>query len=176
MTRVKICGITNLEDARTAVELGADALGFVFAEMSPRKITPAAAAEIIRRLPPFLTVVGLFMDEMPETVERISRDCRLDALDCLLCLCVIPGSMASISKRRVGAAAALTTNVVVTVGYTTWGYWGRFEWNLYAPEWWQGWWILILLASRAAMIALLSWAAASVAMYVCVAWWKDRHG
>jgi len=78
-TKVKICGITNLEDARAAVEFGADALGFVFAE-SPRRVNPGSAAEIIRSLPPFLTCVGLFVDEVPELVGKVSRECRLNVL------------------------------------------------------------------------------------------------
>ncbi len=79
MTRVKICGITNLKDAQAAVEGGADALGFVFAE-SPRQINPEVAVGIIRSLPPFLTCVGLFVDELPQVVKEIIKECRLDAL------------------------------------------------------------------------------------------------
>lgn len=79
MTKVKICGITNLGDAQAAVELGADALGFVFAE-SPRRISREMAAEIIYSLPPFLTCVGLFVDESPELVRETIKKCRLNVL------------------------------------------------------------------------------------------------
>ncbi len=60
--RIKICGITRLEDSQAAVDLGVDALGFVFWPQSPRFIAPERAAAIIRRLPPFVTAVGLFVD------------------------------------------------------------------------------------------------------------------
>jgi phosphoribosylanthranilate isomerase len=62
-TRIKICGLTRLEDARRAVDLGAAALGFNFYPLSPRYIEPAAARAIVRRLPPFVTAVGVFANE-----------------------------------------------------------------------------------------------------------------
>ena len=68
-TRVKICGITRPEDAQLAVSLGADALGFVFVSASARHVTVTAARDIARRLPPFVTRVGLFLDAPRETVE-----------------------------------------------------------------------------------------------------------
>jgi phosphoribosylanthranilate isomerase len=62
-TRIKICGLTRLEDAQRSVELGAAALGFNFYPPSPRYIDPAAARAIVRRLPPFVTAVGVFANE-----------------------------------------------------------------------------------------------------------------
>ncbi|WP_027853661.1 phosphoribosylanthranilate isomerase [Marinobacterium litorale] len=70
MTRVKICGISRLEDAQVAVEAGADAIGFVFYEASPRAVTPEQARDIIARLPAFVTTTGLFVNPEPELVEH----------------------------------------------------------------------------------------------------------
>ena len=80
MVKVKICGITELEDARHAIRCGADALGFVFFAQSPRCISPERAAEIIRQLPPFVANVGLFVNEDPVRVREIAETCRLAAV------------------------------------------------------------------------------------------------
>ena len=80
MVKVKICGITNLEDARLAVEAGADALGFIFVENTPRFIMPDQAAAIIRRLPPFITPVGVFWDHARGHVKAVAETCGLRAL------------------------------------------------------------------------------------------------
>jgi phosphoribosylanthranilate isomerase len=80
MVHVKICGITCLEDAQAAVEAGADALGFVFYPPSPRYVTPAQAREIIRRLPPFVTTVGLVVDVPLDTVNDMAAYCGLDRI------------------------------------------------------------------------------------------------
>ncbi len=80
MVKVKICGITRLEDALAAAEFGADALGFVFYEKSPRYVRPEIAAEIIAQLPPFITSVGLFVNPDAAAVRTIIAHTALDLL------------------------------------------------------------------------------------------------
>ncbi len=80
MTWIKICGITDIKDALKVVELGADALGFVFYEKSPRKITKEKAKEIIDSLPKGVVKVGLFVDELEEKVNEITSYCNFDIL------------------------------------------------------------------------------------------------
>ena len=79
-TRIKICGITREEDLRAAIELGADALGFVFYPPSPRFLSDARAAELARGMPPFVTLVGLFVNEDAATVRRILKQIPLQLL------------------------------------------------------------------------------------------------
>ncbi len=79
-TRIKICGITRVEDARAAVDLGADAIGLVFYAPSPRSVGVAEARAIIAAIPPFVTVVGLFVDPGEEQVESVLRSCSLGLL------------------------------------------------------------------------------------------------
>ena len=75
--KIKICGITNAQDAEAAVAAGADALGFVFYPKSPRCIEPAAAKRIIAQLPPFVLPVGVFVNQDPETIRNIYHECGL---------------------------------------------------------------------------------------------------
>jgi phosphoribosylanthranilate isomerase len=80
MTWVKICGITNLEDALVAVEAGADAVGFVFYEKSPRKITVEAAREIVGKLPAGVEKVGVFVNHSAKQVARMAERAGLSAV------------------------------------------------------------------------------------------------
>ncbi|MCS7325142.1 MAG: phosphoribosylanthranilate isomerase [Anaerolineae bacterium] len=82
MIRVKICGITNQEDALIAAEAGADFLGFIFYPPSPRAVTPARAASIVaavRRAAPHVRCVGVFVQPSPDAVEDVMRQVGLDA-------------------------------------------------------------------------------------------------
>jgi phosphoribosylanthranilate isomerase len=77
--RIKICGMTNAEDAKAAADLGADAVGFVFAP-SPRQVSPKKVRDIITTLPPLVQTVGVFVDEDREKVAATAAFCRLDLL------------------------------------------------------------------------------------------------
>lgn len=78
--QVKICGITNLEDALHAIACGADALGFVFFPGSPRFVDPDRARQIIAELPPFVTTVGLFVNEPPARIREMVDFCGLNTV------------------------------------------------------------------------------------------------
>ncbi len=78
--RIKICGITRVEDALLAANLGADAVGFVFYEKSPRFISPLAAAKIVCELPPLVSAVGLFVNATQQQIDATLAVCPLDVL------------------------------------------------------------------------------------------------
>jgi len=125
MVRVKICGITNPEDARLATELGAHALGFNFYEKSPRAVSPADAWDMRRKLAPFISAVGIFVDWKPSAVTALATSLRLDAVqlhgdecarnvdDCAKCIPVIkvlrvgPGFSEKLFSRYHSASAVL---------------------------------------------------------------------
>lgn len=79
-TRVKICGLTQLDDVRATLDAGADALGFVFAQGSKRQVSIELAAKLCAILPPFVSKVGLFVDADPAMVDATIRACRLDTV------------------------------------------------------------------------------------------------
>lgn len=80
MTRIKMCGMTSVADARGAADAGADAVGLVFWPSSPRCVTVAQAADMVAALPPFVTAVGVFVNERTETIERVAREAGLGAI------------------------------------------------------------------------------------------------
>jgi phosphoribosylanthranilate isomerase len=82
-TRVKICGITRIDDAWISVDHGADALGFVFHEPSRRFIDPIKAKEIIEQLPPFIQTIGVFADETADIVVNAYTESGVDGVQCM---------------------------------------------------------------------------------------------
>jgi len=78
--RIKICGMTRLADALCAVEAGVDGLGFIFSTKSTRMVAPEAAKTIIDQLPPLVDAVGVFVDEEPNRVAAIVRDCGINII------------------------------------------------------------------------------------------------
>ena len=75
--KIKICGITNLEDAKYCVKLGADAIGFIFYKQSKRYVEPPSAKKIISELPPFINKVGVFVNEDEKTLNSIAKDLKM---------------------------------------------------------------------------------------------------
>jgi len=76
--KVKICGMTNLNDALFAVDAGVDALGFIFYKKSPRSVNMKTVREIVSKLPPFVDAVGVFVNETAEKINKIADRCNLD--------------------------------------------------------------------------------------------------
>ncbi len=144
MTRVKVCGITNLEDALAALEAGAEMLGFNFYARSPRYVSPAEARGVVERLPEGVECVGVFVNEAaPDDVERIAREAGVGAVqlhgDESPEFCRVLRDFETIKALRVGPsykvedAAAYPTGAVLLDAYVA-GEWGgtghTFDWSL----------------------------------------------
>ena len=144
MTRVKVCGVTNLGDALAALEAGADLLGFNFYARRPRYVTPEAARRVVERLPAGVECVGVFVNEAsPEAVERIARAAGVGAAQLHGAetpeFCSALRGLKTVKALRVGpgyaaeTAAAYTTDAVLLDAYVEgeWGGTGRvFNWSL----------------------------------------------
>jgi len=142
-TRVKFCGITRFDDARRAVELGVDALGFVFYTGSPRYIGVAEAAEIVRQLPPLVCKVGLFVNASIDDVLSVAAEVPLDlvqfhgeesAEECdrlgrpyVKAIRMSPGLDLLTEARRFEGAAALLVDAYDPVAFGGTG--SPFEWG-----------------------------------------------
>ena len=144
MTRVKVCGITNLEDALAALDAGADMLGLNFYPRSPRYVTPEAARRVVERLPPGVECVGVFVNEdTPACVERIAREAGVGAVQLHGAetpeFCGGLNGLTTIKALRVGpdftpeTAAGYRTDAVLLDAYVA-GEWGgtghTFDWAL----------------------------------------------
>ncbi|HOS95407.1 MAG TPA: N-(5'-phosphoribosyl)anthranilate isomerase, partial [Armatimonadota bacterium] len=99
MTRVKICGLTRAADAETALDAGADALGFVFAK-SPRQVPPDLVRSIVADLPPLVATIGVFVDAPPDDVRRVLDECGLSGAQ-------LHGSESEEDIRAVGAGRVI---------------------------------------------------------------------
>jgi phosphoribosylanthranilate isomerase len=112
--KVKICGITDYEEASIAVELGVDALGFIFAE-SPRQITPQKARAIVRDIPPFVKTVGVFVNQTPVAIREFINYCGLDLVQLHgdespeICLELMPYTIKALRIKVESSAQASVT-------------------------------------------------------------------
>jgi len=145
---VKICGITNAEDARLAVDAGADALGFVFWAKSPRSVDTRTARAIAATLPPFVLRVGVFVDATPEEMKRVADEVGLDMVQmhgseppevvarsprrAIKAIRVGPGFQPHDALRYDGTAAALLLDTRLD-GALPGGTGRTFDWSLVRP-------------------------------------------
>ena len=80
MTKIKICGITNIEDLHLAISHGADAVGFIFVENTPRYVTINKVKEMVKECPPFINKVGVFLNHSQSFINDAISECNLDVL------------------------------------------------------------------------------------------------
>lgn len=111
-TRIKLCGLSRPEDVEHAAALGADAIGLVFYPKSPRAVTVAQAAELARAVPPFVSVVGLFVNATAEEIEAVVREVPLTLLQ-------FHGEETPAQCEALGRAARLPWLRAVRVGPST---------------------------------------------------------
>ncbi len=145
ITKVKICGITNYQDAVAAMEMGADLLGFNFYPGSPRYIAPAQATGIINRLPAFIDVAGVFVNSSLEEIREIAGQCQLDWIqlhgdeNTEFCRWLAYDSMKTMKSLRVKSADDLqqvdsySTDAILLDAYDPGRYGGTgltFDWNI----------------------------------------------
>ncbi len=145
ITKVKICGITNYEDAVAAMEMGADLLGFNFYPKSPRYVPPEQAAGIITRLPAFIDVAGVFVNSTLEEIRAVASQCQLDWIQlhgdetAELCRWLAYDSVKTMKALRVRNAEDLQqvdsflTDAILLDAYTSDLYGGTgqtFDWNI----------------------------------------------
>jgi phosphoribosylanthranilate isomerase len=143
--KVKICGVTNYDDAAAAMEMGADLLGFNFYKPSPRYIQPETAAEIIRKLPAFIDVSGVFVNSPLDEIREIASLCQLDWIqlhgdeNVEFCRWLAYDSVKTMKALRVRAADDLQrvddffTDAVLLDAYDPNKYGGTgitFDWNI----------------------------------------------
>ncbi len=145
ITKVKICGITNYEDAVAALEMGADLLGFNFYPGSPRYVAPARATEVIGKLPAFIDVAGVFVNSSLDEIREIAGQCQLDWIqlhgdeDTEFCRWLAYDSVKTMKSLRVKSADDLqqvdsySTDAILLDAYDPNRYGGTgltFDWNI----------------------------------------------
>jgi phosphoribosylanthranilate isomerase len=142
MIPVKVCGITNIQDALVCAANGVSALGFVFAP-SKRRISVAKAYEISRQVPAFITKVGVFVDEDPSVIKEILKDCRLDlaqlnGAEPLIISEILPGRIIKVFKAGLDqpdpAWRGLPIRAVLLDAFSAQAAGGTgqtFDWNLF---------------------------------------------
>jgi len=145
IVKVKICGLTNYEDASAAIDMGADMLGFNFYPDSPRFVQPEKALEIINRLPAFIDIAGVFVNSHLEKIEEVIGDCQLDWIQlhgdespefCQSFLSLNVKTMKALrvkDKSDIEKAESYFTDAILLDAFSPEKYGGtgmRFDWNI----------------------------------------------